>query len=396
MRTFERTHPWLKFQLDLRDADWTLWMHLGEVASKCEHLAGAPLRPDVAAEVHQIFLAKGAGATTAIEGNTLTEEEVLRHIRGTLELPPSQAYLMQEVDNIVDACNAISQAVVGPGKNPDITPELICHYNRQVLRKLDVRDEVDPGALRKHSVVVGNVYRGAPAEDCEFLLAEMCSWLGKDFTHPDKEMRLPLAVVKAAIAHLYLAWIHPFGDGNGRTARLLEFHILLEAGVPLPAAHLLSDHYNRTRTEYYRQLDRASKSGGNVIPFICYACRGMVDGLRQQISLVRAQQQRVAWENHVHEVFRERKSSDTQKRQRDLVLALGEQPGFVEVSKIPDLNSRLARAYAHLTPKAVQRDLNEIEKTGLVVRTHGRVRAKREIILAFLPARAAETGAHGA
>ncbi len=38
-----------------------------------------------------------------------------------------------------------------------------------------------------------------------------------------------------------MAWIHPFGDGNGRTARLLEFLILARCGmVPLPAAHLLS------------------------------------------------------------------------------------------------------------------------------------------------------------
>jgi hypothetical protein len=74
------------------------------------------------------------------------------------------------------------------------------------------------------------------------------------------------AILKAMVAHLYLAWTHPFGDGNGRTARLIEFHILLSAGVPSPAAHLFSNHYNQTRAEYYRQLDRASKSGGH--PFL--------------------------------------------------------------------------------------------------------------------------------
>ena len=44
-------------------------------------------------------------------------------------------------------------------------------------------------------------------------------------------------LVRAMMAHLYLAWIHTFGDGNGRTARLLEFLILARSGkVPLPAA----------------------------------------------------------------------------------------------------------------------------------------------------------------
>lgn len=51
---------------------------LGEAASKCEHIAGVPLRPSVAQELHRLYLAKGALATTAIEGNTLTENEVLQ------------------------------------------------------------------------------------------------------------------------------------------------------------------------------------------------------------------------------------------------------------------------------------------------------------------------------
>ena len=56
--------------------------------------------------------------------------------------------------------------------------------------------------------------------------------------------------------------------------------ILVISGVPAPAAHLLSNHYNQTRSEYYRQLGRASQSGGDVLPFITYAVRGFVDGLR--------------------------------------------------------------------------------------------------------------------
>lgn len=389
MRTYEQTHPWLTFQLDLQKADWLLWLDLGEAASKCEHLAGAPLQPEVAKRLHEIFLAKGVAGTTAIEGNTLSEAQVLQHIRGELVLPPSQAYLRQEVDNIVLACNAIAKSIVGPSPTPRLCLGLLCDYNKQVLEKLELKPDVVPGELRTHSVIVGNVYRGAPAEDCHYLLERMCQWLDQEFATPAQTQQLPFAILKAVIAHLYLAWIHPFGDGNGRTARLLEFHLLLDAGVPLPAAHLLSDHYNRTRAEYYRQLDYASKSRGDVLPFIRYACQGFVDGLRGQIQQVREQQQRVAWENHVHGVFRERKNSETHKRQRDLVLALGEWPGFVEVSSISELTPGLAKAYARLTPKAIQRDLNDIQRTGLVERTHGKVRAKREIILAFLPARAA-------
>lgn len=40
MRTFERTHPWISFRIDLRKAGPSLWLLLGEAASKCEHVAG--------------------------------------------------------------------------------------------------------------------------------------------------------------------------------------------------------------------------------------------------------------------------------------------------------------------------------------------------------------------
>jgi hypothetical protein len=49
--------------------------------------------------MHKLFLAKGALATTAIEGNTLSEQEVLGHIERRLKLPPSKEYLGQEIDH---------------------------------------------------------------------------------------------------------------------------------------------------------------------------------------------------------------------------------------------------------------------------------------------------------
>ena len=85
--------------------------------------------------------------------------------------------------------------------------------------------------------------------------------------------------MKAVVAHLYIAWIHPFGDGNGRTARLLELQILLGAGFPVPTCQLLSNHYNQTRTEYYRELDLASHRRSPT-EFLVYA----LEGLRRSAS----------------------------------------------------------------------------------------------------------------
>jgi hypothetical protein len=260
-------------------------------------------------------------------------------------------------------------------------------YNRQVLEGLPGSDDVQPGVLRGHSVTVGS-YRGPPSEDCAYLLDHLCEWLtGPDF-EPRKELGLASDLLRALLAHLYLAWIHPFGDGNGRTARLLEFHLLVSAGVPSPAAHLFSNHYNQTRAEYYRQLDRASRSGGDVVPFLLYGLQGLVDGLRQQLDLIRHQQVDVAWRNYVHEHFGPT-ASPTIVRRRNVVLDLSRREQPVPLSEIRDLSPRVATAYAQKTTKTLSRDLRYLVDAGLIALEPKGYRARRELILAFLPARVA-------
>src|SRR5437867_745419 len=107
-RTYEETHPWLTFKLDMKRAPVALWTLLGEARSKIEHIAESPLKPAVAKELHEIFLAKGILSTTAIEGNTLSEDDARRLLAGTLELPPSRQYLGIEIENILEAFNKIS------------------------------------------------------------------------------------------------------------------------------------------------------------------------------------------------------------------------------------------------------------------------------------------------
>lgn len=383
MRTYEKTHPWITFRVDLTRARHETWLALGEIASKCEHLSRVPLRPKTADRLHRVYLAKGAQATTAIEGNSLSEAEVLDAVDGKLEVPPSKEYLKQEVENIIEACNSIRRQVADDAL-PAVSPELIAAYNKQVLKNLPLSEEVVPGAFRKHSVVIGRVYRGASPEDCPYLLGRLCDWLAEIDREAPKGREIVYAVIKAVLTHLYIAWIHPFGDGNGRTARLLEFHILMSAGIPTPAAHLLSNHYNQTRAEYYRQLDIASKSGGEVLPFVHYAVEGYVDQLRTQLDDVWSQQREVAWENHVHDTFGD---GPRNQRQHHLAIDLGNQPDWVQIASIPDLTPRLAKAYAGRTSKTVQRDLNILVKLQLVDRVGRRVRARKEAIYSFLPVR---------
>lgn len=385
---YEDTHPWIQFSLNVDVKDFRLWLKLGEITSKCEHLSGVPLRPEFAKRLNQVFLGKGVLATTAIEGNTLSEEQVQEILEGKLKLPPSQEYLKQEIENIITVCNSEVQAQINStDEKVQLCRGLIESYNKRILHELELEEDVVPGELRRHSVVVGNVYRGAPAEDCNYLLERLCEWLnGPDFVAPEDELRVPFVLIKAIVAHVYLAWIHPFGDGNGRTARLVEFHLLFSSGVPLPAAHLLSDHYNKTRTKYYRELDRASRTGGDLMPFIRYAVQGFLDGLREQIEGVREHQMAVAWENYVHDTFREKKTSPAQKRRRDLVLELSHYD-WVNVSDIEELSGKIAKLYVAAGERMLQRDLNALSKMRLIERKFGKVKARKSVIQAFLPAR---------
>src|SRR5262245_15971559 len=108
LRAYGKSHPWLTFVLDLKRASHRLWMNLGAIQSKCEHVGNTMLPPSISEEMYLMYLAKGVRATTAIEGNTLSEEEVVERIQKKKRLPKSQEYLGVEIDNIVEACNEIA------------------------------------------------------------------------------------------------------------------------------------------------------------------------------------------------------------------------------------------------------------------------------------------------
>ncbi|MBW8059950.1 MAG: Fic family protein [Solirubrobacterales bacterium] len=358
-------------------------MLFGETRSKIDHIAGSLLNPEVAREMHIVYLTKGVLATTAIEGNTLSEEEARQRIEGDLDLPPSREYLGREIDNVIVAFNEIKDELVA-GVAPPMGRATIENYNRMILRDLELDQGVVPGEIPPHVVGVGS-YVGAPREDCEFLLDRLSEWLnGPDFTPRSPDWDLPMALVKAIVAHLYIAWIHPFGDGNGRTARLMELRILLEAGVPTPATHLLSNHYNQTRTEYYRQLREASRGDAGVLPFVRYALQGFVDGLGEQLSTVRTQQFADRWEQYVYQQFG-RATTPARLRQRQLVLEMSEIDVPLSKAELRTLSPGLVEMYHGKTDKTLSRDINAVLKMGLVRRQAGGYVPNKRVIKAFLP-----------
>jgi Fic family protein len=391
MAEYPQTHPWIAFALDLSRLGAEGWMNLGEVRSKVEHIANAPLDPKVARELLTVWLVKGAQATTAIEGNSLSEAEVRAILEKRLELPPSQAYLERENANVLALMADVLHEIMGrdASRPVPITPEMFLRFNAEILAGLDLDEGVVPGVFREHSVVVGSVYRAPDAAEVRELVDRLCDWLnGPDFVSSETSWAIPTAVLRAIAAHLCIAWVHPFGDGNGRTARMVEFAILLDAGFPAPSAHLLANHYNRTRSQYGRELTLASRMH-DPLPFLRYAVQGLVDGLAEQITAIRIQQYDDRWEQWVFQAFGGALGATAERRRR-LAIALGKTDGEpTRLDAIASLTPALARAYAGKTSKTVTRDINALVVMDLVARgpKRGTARARKEVVLSLLPLR---------
>ena len=394
-RPYERSHPWITFTVDLREATSNFWMLLGQAVALCRQIGTAALPPGAAREMQTLYLVKGVQATTAIEGNTLSTEQIRERIEGQLDLPLSQEYLGKEVDNVVHACNAIEDDILN-NRELRLSPQWIAECNRQVLQGLEAHLEegVIAGEIPVHVVGVGR-YRGAPREDCELLLERLCEWLEGELAlslFPDPgDNRMATAILHAILAHLYIAWIHPFGDGNGRTARLVEFMLLARAGVPLTSAQLPSNHYNLTRAEYYRQLDRASRANsgrGDPIGFVLYALQGLADGLREQCDYIDDLQLSIAWQHFVFARFRHERRSPALNRRRELVLALTNLLQPVPRTALRHVGPTVAELYAGKTDKTLTRDINWLVKEDLIERQPAGYRARIDRMRSFRPPRA--------
>ncbi|MBN1787448.1 MAG: Fic family protein [Sedimentisphaerales bacterium] len=373
-------YPWINFELNLAKLPWQTWIKLGECVAKCEQIKTIPLTPEVKQKLHTVYLAKGVHATTAIEGNTLSEQQVQDIVEKKIELPLSKQYLQKEVQNIIDACNIIGNEIIG-NQTAAINNERLRSYNRSVLKDgVPFAEGTIPGEIRHHSVVVGNVYKAPDAKDVPELLDNFYQWINSnDFEN--NTMPIQFSILKAITAHLYIVWIHPFGDGNGRTARLVEFTILLQSGIPTPAAHLLSNHYNLTRAEYYRQLNKASKTR-DITDLFTYAIQGFIDGLNEQLEYINKHVLDTCWREYVYETFNPKPQGITLKRRRKLALTISRQDKALTMDEIKLL---MSREYANKSAKTLSRDLNEIIKMDLVVHTNNTYRAKKETMISFLP-----------
>ena len=366
---------------------------LGQCEAYVQSINNTPILPQHYRSLMKVALLKGAQATTAIEGNTLSDEEITK-VMDNIKLPPSKEYQEIEVRNILNAYNELLNEIVNSGIDQLISKELLLRFHKMVGKDLGEHFAAIPGKLREAEVVVGR-YRCPDHRDVPILVDKLCQWLREEFKFGKVDLTFSEVVIQAIVTHVYIEWIHPFGDGNGRTGRLVEFYILLRGGTPDIASHILSNYYNSTRTAYYTQLEKATETK-DLSKFIEYALLGFRDGLVQTLEVIQQSQFLNTWQKFIYDKFdsiRESSQDRVFRRQRLLALELPLEKEFT-VSQVSELSIALAKVYSEkgVSGKTMHRDVERLVDLELLLKTKTGYIANTAILKSMIAKRKSSNG----
>jgi len=385
-KELQREYPHLMFRRHWELSSGSLHL-LGQCEAYVKAINNTPILPHHYSQLMNVALMKGAQATTAIEGNTLSDEEV-KKVMDKQKLPPSKEYQAIEVGNILTAFNELLSEIVNTNVDHYISIDLLQRFHKMVGQNLGEHFTAIPGQLRNSDVVVGR-YRCPDYRDVPILLERLCQWLRNEFKYGKTEQSFSEVVIQAIVTHIYIEWIHPFGDGNGRTGRLVEFYILLRGGNPDISSHILSNYYNLTRTAYYRQIEKATESR-SLSEFIEYALLGFRDGLVQTLDIIQKSQFQNTWQKLIYDRFdaiRQGSREDVFRRQRTLALEIPFDIEFT-ISQVSNLSIPLAKQYAGgVSEKTIQRDVEKLMELELVRKSKSGYIANTDILRSMIAKR---------
>jgi Fic family protein len=211
--------------------------------------------------------------TTHIEGTHLTLEESERVLAGqTVE--GSDPDDVRELLNYRDAFELVASYL---GRGDPITEALVREIHRRLVS--GVRgNSARPGEYRREQNYVVQsstgrvIYTPPPPQDVAPMMRELVEWLGvPSDVHP---------VLVAGIAQFQFVHVHPFVDGNGRTARLLSTLCLYRSGYDFKQLFTLSEFYDRDRPAYYRAIQGVRERGMDLTSWLDY----FADGLAVQMT----------------------------------------------------------------------------------------------------------------
>ena len=210
----------------------------------------ARLLPKQELRLRRQALIRMTHSSTHIEGNQLNLHQVEAvYAHKKVDAPNRDIY---EVQNYLKALRYIGQVVQ---KKQPFGERVVLKIHKLVTDKTLLEEQC--GRYRKGPVYIvrrrlglpeETVYMGPDSKKVPKLMAELIEWVReseKQDVHP---------VIVAGVVHQEIAAIHPFADGNGRTARTLATLILYQRGFGFRRLFALEDYYNKDRPAYYRAI----------------------------------------------------------------------------------------------------------------------------------------------
>lgn len=241
-------------------------------------LEAATLSDEWVAKMQSQALILEAHHTTHIEGTQLTLEQSEQiwegqHLDG---VNPDDA---RELLNYRNAFDLVSNYI---GDGEPITEGLIREIHKRLVE--GVRgNSASPGEYRKTQNYVVNsktkdvIYTPPPAYEVSQMMRELVEWTNNEKeTHP---------VLISGIAQFQLVHIHPFLDGNGRTARLLSTLCLYQRGYDFKKLFTISEYYDRNRTDYYQAIQGVRQNNMDMTQWLEYFVHGLSTQLQEVKSL---------------------------------------------------------------------------------------------------------------
>ena len=251
--------------------------NLIEITSAREIILNAYLVPKWEVSLRREALIRATHASTAIEGNPLTLEEVSKLAQGRRITATRKA--KQEVLNYLNVLEHIEKyqhkGIIGE--------KHILNLHRYIIRETLENPEWEE-EYRKIQVYVGNritgevIFMPPPPEEIPFLMKNFIKWLNSEETlklHP---------VLVAGISHYEFVRIHPFVDGNGRTARALATLILYIREFDIKRFFALDDYYESDRKVYYNALGSVDQNILDLTGWLEYFTEGV------KISMLRVKE----------------------------------------------------------------------------------------------------------
>ena len=271
--TFDR-----HIQLD----DIALIRSVAEAEAVAKFIRGVPLPPSTQERLDRLNIMRAVRGTTGIEGADLTEEEVGRILEEPHDkpvLPESRAREEQEARN-AEAVMRFVAHITDEDEGRPLTEEVIREVHRLTTAGIDYPNN-EPASTARMQFKRAPMFPPRDGTGVERLMAEFVEWVN---TPP--ALNWP-AVVRAVAAHFYFVSIHPFGDGNGRTARAVESYLLYQSGVNVLGFYSLANFYYRNRAEYIELLNHCRfNEDRDLTPLIRFAIAGLVEELetvRQEV-----------------------------------------------------------------------------------------------------------------